>query len=409
MSEKQTFEQGGAGASPAAGDPRQQHGILPASPSAAWAILAVLACMAALSLLVAVREALITGIDFQWSGAHLIGEHLDPWKIMLEGDPAHLIRPGQTPNYLHELYIFLLPTGYLSLPHALAVWCAANLIMLAATLWLVIRMFALDRMHAILLTLLVLSSTPFRMTLSNGQHGIFCLLMMTLVFYLHSEPGRGLFLGISYSKYSFSPLLVFFLLLKRRFTLLLASAIAPAIGLFLVWLFLRNRLGVLALEPFKLSRYGVGFGYGDVMTAIEMILHSHGYSLQRCNQISTAVGMSAAMISAFAIARAKGIAERAQFAMILLLTLFCFKHLLYDYVVLLVPAALLMRAAKSMARTLALLGILYFWFFTTILNRLEQDIHPLTILCNGIILIATTVFVAKASAGMVFPADRAEG
>lgn len=380
-----------------------RQGILPASPPLAWTILAIVACMAALSLYIGVSEALVTGTDFQWSGARLIGQHLDPWKIMLSGDPSHLIRPGQTPNYLHELYIFLLPVGYLSLSKALAVWCIVNLLMLGCTLRLVTRMFAMGRMHSILLTLLVLSSTPFRMTMSNGQHGIFILLMMTLFFYLRESGARGIFLGISYSKYSFSPLLVFFLLFKRRFKTLLVSTLAPGVGLFLVWLLIHGNLRTLALEPFKLSRYGVGLGYGDVMTPIEMALRSAGSSPQLAYQIPTLVGMLAAVIAAFLLARAKGLNERAHFALILPLTLLCFKHLLYDYVVMLVPMALVLMARRSVARTVALLGILYFWFGSTFINRIESELHVGTVVCNSIVLLVTVLFLARVAATSSIP------
>jgi hypothetical protein len=380
-------------------DNRTGQGILPASPKLAWAIIAILTCMAAVSLYVGVREALITGIDFQWSGAHLLGEHIDPWKTMISGDPNHLIRPGQTPNYLHELYVILLPAGYLPLSKALAVWCGVNLLLLSATLWLVIRMFSLDRMHAILLILLVLSSTPFRMTMSNGQHGIFILFMMTLVFYLRAPAARGIFLGISYCKYSFSPLLVFFLIFKKRFAMLVMSAIAPAIGLLVVWRMLGGNLHALALEPFRLSRYGVGLGYADIMTPIEMTLRNAGYSAQLAYLVPTMVGMLAAIVAAAVLGRTQRLSEKAQFAVILLLTLFCFKHLLYDFVVMLVPLAIVLMVGKSAARTVALVGILYFWFGSTIVNRLESDLHVITVVCNGIVLLVTTMAVAKVSVG----------
>ena len=394
----------------ASGDNRDiRDGVLPASPALAWAIIAILACMAALSLYVGVREALVTGIDFQWSGARLIGQHLDPWKIMIDGDPNHLIRPGQTPNYLHELYVFLLPTGYMTLSKALAVWCVVNLILLSGTLWLVTRMFEIDRMHSILLTLLVFSSTPFRMTMSNGQHGIFILFMMTLVFYFGKPAARGFFLGVSYSKYSFSPLLVFFLILKRRFKTLLMSAIAPAIGLFVVWRLIGGNLLTLALEPLRLSRYGVGLGYADIMTPIEMTLRGAGYSAQLAYLIPTIVGMVAAIIAAIVLARTRQLSEKAQFALILLLTLFCFKHLLYDFVVMLVPLALVLTAAKSTARTIALIGILYFWFGSTIVNRLESDLHVITVVCNGLILLTITFACAKIATAVPEAATQSMG
>lgn len=377
--------------------PIQRHSFLPASARLATTILAALGVIGMLSLAVAVREAFKTGIDFQWSGARLVGQHIDPWKVFLDGDPQHWIIMGQIPNYLHELYILLLPIGMLSLPRALMVWCFINLAMVAAILLLTVRMFGLDRRHALLLTSLVLASTPFRMTLSNGQHGYLILLLLTLFFSVRNTATRGLFLGLSYAKYSFSPLLVFFLALRLRIVVLLLSAIPPAIGFFLVWHMVHGDAKTLLMEPFVLARTTVGLGYADVMTPIEMILRGAGYPAHLISSIPTLVGMGMAVVCAVVLSRRRDLEERVQFALILLLTLFCFKHLLYDFVVMLVPMALLFTLPASRARIVAFCGILYFWFASTVVNRLEHDLHAATVIVNSVILLATTIALTRAA------------
>jgi hypothetical protein len=52
-------------------------GVLPSSRTWRWAILIVLAMMAVLSTFIAVKEAVLRGYDFQWSGAHLLAQHQD--------------------------------------------------------------------------------------------------------------------------------------------------------------------------------------------------------------------------------------------------------------------------------------------------------------------------------------------
>lgn len=50
----------------------ERRGVLPESNALGVLILTVLALMAAVSTYVGVKEAVTVGIDFQWSGAHLL-------------------------------------------------------------------------------------------------------------------------------------------------------------------------------------------------------------------------------------------------------------------------------------------------------------------------------------------------
>jgi len=150
-------------------------------------VLFVLLVAAAISSSVAIKEALVTGIDFQWSAAHLLDAGRDPWMTYLSGDKGHEIILGQQPNYLPELYELLMPLGAMQFSHALAWWCGINLLLLGLTLAMVCRLFKLDRFHAALAVLLILCSTPFRVTMSNGQHGIFILFLLTSLYYLSNS------------------------------------------------------------------------------------------------------------------------------------------------------------------------------------------------------------------------------
>ena len=69
-------------------------------------ILLVLGSLLALvNIGASVNGAVLHSSDFQWSGAHLLLQHRDPWAVFLSGDPHHEILLRQAPNYLHELYI----------------------------------------------------------------------------------------------------------------------------------------------------------------------------------------------------------------------------------------------------------------------------------------------------------------
>jgi len=91
-------------------------------------VLVSLACMALVSLAVASEQAVHASRDFQWAGARLLAQHIDPWATALKAKPLALgdLSP---PNYLHELYVLLLPLTGVSFHNASLVWCVGNILL----------------------------------------------------------------------------------------------------------------------------------------------------------------------------------------------------------------------------------------------------------------------------------------
>ena len=92
--------------------------------------------LAFLSVADGIRNSVLHSLDFQWSPARLLAHHVDPWATYLAGDPGHRILLNQVPNDLHELYVAMLPFGYLPLMPAKIIWalhqCGAGVIELLA-------------------------------------------------------------------------------------------------------------------------------------------------------------------------------------------------------------------------------------------------------------------------------------
>lgn len=375
-------------------------GVLPSQRWLRVLILAILAVMATVSTCVALKEAVFSdpateGIDFQWSGAHLLSQHEDPWRLFMSHQDKGKIILGQTPNYLGELFLLLQPLGRMPLTVAVKWWCGLNLVFAAFILYILRKMFALDRDHTLLVMLLLMTSMPFRVTLHNGQHGLLVLLMLCLAFYPRNVIARGIALGVSYSKYSFSPLIVVMLLVKRRIGVVLISIIPPLLGLFFAWQMLRGDLITLALEPFKAAslaaQEGAVGGLADIMTQLETLLSAFGVSPNLGFSISAMFGLMAATVSAIWIGKNQRIDEKVQFAVALVLTLLCLKHGNYDFVVLVVPIAAAVMAPRSIAQTIVLLCGCHFWFLMPIIERIfpgangpKHLIYSLVLLSMGI-------------------------
>jgi hypothetical protein len=367
-------------------------GILPSSSVLRIFILAAIALIAAVSTCVGVKEAAFSdpgteGIDFQWSGAHLLSQHEDPWKLYINHQDKGKVILGQQPNYLAELFLLLQPLGQMPFQQAVKWWCGLNLFFTGCILYLVRKMFLLDRDHTLLIAFLLMASMPFRVTLHIGQQSLFVLLMLCITFYAQNPMAKGLALGVSYSKYSFAPIIVVMLLMKRRIGVILISSIPPLVGLLLAWRMLGGSFKSLTLEPFAVAKMAMGPGAADIMTPLEILLRSLGFPLGVTFSIPAILGLVAAVVAAIWIGRNKRMDEKLQFAVALILTLMCLKHVIYDFVVLVVPIAAAVMAPRSKARSIVLLCGAHFWFLTPIIQRLAPEISAMKILTYSLLLL----------------------
>ena len=134
--------------------------------------------------------------DFQWSGTGLTIRHIDPYHQALIHDPNHQFLLSQAPNYLHELYLLLLPFGALSFHAAKPYWTLMSCLFTAISVLMLRQIYNLDRSRTILIALLLLISTPFRIALGAGTEVLLELLLFCLVFYCVSLVGSGIATGL---------------------------------------------------------------------------------------------------------------------------------------------------------------------------------------------------------------------
>ena len=312
----------------------------------------------AISLYAGLRNALRPGHsqDFQWSGTSLALHHVDPYRQFLAHDPGHLILMSQVPNYLHELYLLLLPLGAMSFASARMIWLVCNCIFTAVVLFLLRRIYALDQARTLLLALLFLASTPFRIVVGAGTESLLELFLFCLFFYFEADINRGIVLGLSYLKYSFSPVLFLYLVFQRRYRLLGVSVVPPLLGLLGMWLLVHGSLMTLAMEPFAVSKVGVTPGMGDLMLLVHI---GFGRLLPKTitDQLAYAAALLASACCAFFLSRQKGICRGREAALIAVASLMFFTHLTYDFVFLIVPAAACLEGSMNRSKALALSAI----------------------------------------------------
>jgi hypothetical protein len=367
-------------------------------------ILAILCLLAAGSLAIAIRQALRMGIDLQWSGAHLLSQGIDPWKTFLEGDRHHQLILGQQPNYLHELYVLLLPIGHMSFHTAKAAWCCANLVFLGLSVWLIGRLYALS-LHSTLLTATLLClSAPLRVTFANGQQSLFSLLCFAAAYSIVSaQPVRGIIFGLGFAKYSMAPVVVVVEAFRRRWLSLLCAGIPIFVGLLICWRITGTHLPTLLVEPLQSARIAVSPGYADVMTMLQLAL-VHTSLAGKSFQLTSVAGLLLAGIAGIWIA-VRRLETRRETALVALFTLLCFKHLIYDYVFLAIPmAAWLCFHERANTRSpqrkpwISYLGwasLLYLLFAGTIESRLHMETSLPVVLLNGLALLLQIAALAS--------------
>lgn len=261
-------------------DLNQEH----AAPGWRKPLIAALLLGGAVSAAAGIANAFHNSSDFQWSGAHLLLHHVDPWREELAGNPRGLIYKIQQPNYLPLLYVLISPVGLLSAVAAQKVWAFCNLAFLLLSLWGTNRFYGLRSFSgAGLVTALALMATPMRVAIGNGQQSLLVLLVWCLALQHVRLQRRDITIaGISYLKFSFAPPLVMYLWLKNGFRALLWSAIPALAGLIVVWLWMTHghslhQLVVFAFEPLKVAQHGY-FPIGEdpnLMDQIEPFLWGH--------------------------------------------------------------------------------------------------------------------------------------
>lgn len=360
-----------------------------------------------------VRNAILRSLDFQWSPVRVLTRHVDPWAVYLSGDPHHRILLNQVPNYLHELYVWMLPFGYVPLQPAKLIWAAVNIALVLVSCGCVARLYELDGRRSWLLTVLVLTSTPFRVIIGNGQVTAVVLAALALWAVVDASSGRGLLLGVAWAKYSVPPVLAIFLLLRRRWRLLFFSLLPPLAGFLFFYAWLRTPFWTLLTEPFRCSTSNVSPGLANIMAISEIALRhppllrpipdafylaSRGWVdfVPYCCGILLAIAIA---ICFFLRGNRAHISEsrsgalnftvdgRIYFACLAAACLLCFKHQIYDFLLLIFCLAIALKANRSAARNWLLLLIAYFWYAERLLHIRRWEFWPSVVIVSFLLLL----------------------
>jgi len=353
-------------------------------------VLLLGALASAVSIAAAIRKTVLYGLDFQWSDVRLLAQHRDPWAVYLSGDLHHEILLNQVPNFLHELYVLLLPFAFVSFGTGKLIWAACNLVFVCVLVRCVAQLYELDTRRSLLLFFTVLTSTPLRVTVQNGQNDALALMCIALWAVVASERSRGLLLGLAYEKYSLPPVLALFLLMRKRWQLLLWSMLPPLLGFLLVDAWLPTPWRTLLFEPFHTALHGgnVSRGIANIMAVTEKLLQHVPHPPAWTTMLPYLFGVAlACVLAAYFAHRAADVDGRILMACLMAASLACFKHQIYDFLALIFCLAIALKATPSRTRTVVFGVIAYFWYVERVLHIWRWEFHLFTIFPSFLVLL----------------------
>ncbi|TCK73839.1 hypothetical protein C7378_1455 [Acidipila rosea] len=322
----------------------------------------------------------------------MVLHHIDPWKQALTGDKQHLILLNQVPNYLHETYLLLVPFGLMGFHKARILWAVVNCSMCLISMLILGSYFRLGSRLTLLLALIFFSGYPFRQSLGYGQQDFFELLTFCCAFCLAPIAVRGIALGLSYVKYNFSPVFVFYLLFKKSWKIVLISMIPPLLGLLGVWIMVRTPLATLIVEPFMVSRNGVVVTAADVM-ALTRWLAAYVLPWHQVEMLSYLAGIVASAVYSFHLSKARYLSDRAVVACLATASIVMMRHGFYDFIFLVVPLANIKNLTRESAKVASALIFGFFWYGARISTLMSVNARMVL----DIVLIAALLYFIESN------------
>jgi hypothetical protein len=298
------------------------------------------------------------GIDFQFSPSVLFVDKINPYEYFLEGNKENIIMYAQWPSYAHLTYILFSPFTFLDWDNARLFWSIINLFFSFFCVIILSKQKKISSSQTLLVCLIFLCSTPFRNCIGTGNQ-TFLILFIFLSFFIGNWKTKNFCLGISFIKYTFSPVLIFFIYLKDSFKGLFLSSLSCIFGWLIFSYYLDQNIFETLMQPLDVAFEGFhqGSARSDIFTIIgyfNYFSHFIYFDLAR-----TLIVIYFSILISKDILKINGNFNHLN--LILISSLFLFPHLMYDFIVLLPAFINSISKIRFLSAKLSLLIILYFW------------------------------------------------
>lgn len=315
-------------------------------------------------------------MDYQYSPTKLFMDKINPYEYYLHGDHTKFLG-AQYPVYSHAAYIFFLIFSTMDWETSRLVWSITNIITGILCILIISKKAKLKNKDIILIGCIFCMSTPFRNCIGNGQLSFLVLISYCSIF-LENSFKRNFLLGISYMKYSFMPVLAFFILLKDGFSALLISGLFCLVGWLIFSLYLDQSLLHTIFQPLTvgLKGFDAGLARGDLFT----ILNKYNYNLLDIK--SSYWSIFFVIVVTFFLAKQVYLKKDNLLilSLLLIINLLTFGHLIYDYLILLPTFAYSFKNYSFLRAKISIFIVLYFWFGIRVYEKIKSYILDIDII-----------------------------
>jgi len=206
--------------------------------------------------------------DLKWSGAKLFLEDKNVYEIFYSNNYDDKIIKSQFPNYSIGSIYFHLPLGYFDMRLASTIW-SVFIFALTFHCYLIFqnKNFGIKNQKKIILFsfVLLILSKPFNLLISNGNLSIFCFWAL-INFFLNSYKFKLFSLLIVFIKYSFAPIIFLYLLINKKYFLIILVLIINIILIIHYSTKFNYEIFHLILDPIKIGELTAASGFYDFQT-----------------------------------------------------------------------------------------------------------------------------------------------
>ncbi len=326
--------------------------------------LLIIGClMAVISVFAGLRNSYHGSQDFQWQPANELLKGNNPYELFLqyneEGVDGFL--KSQNPNYPSSGLFFLFPYAAMDWQMAELQWAFSNMIWTFGILLMLYNLMggSKNREIFIVLATLFLLSTPWRVTVGNGQHGLFSLFFFLLGTLYPDFPRtiRILSIAASWLKYTLTfPLTLYYLKAKKHWWVIIGAASVHAILTLALAQWTDSDLIQFFTGPLKVAEVSTHSGQSGVADffAIAGQLGLDGKLLP---------GLLSVLTILFVIWLTKDdhdtLSCLSTFSFVSMIVVF---HLIYDFVIFVIPMAYALKTGLNSIRSLYyFVAVMWVW------------------------------------------------
>ena len=189
--------------------------------------------------------------DFQWSPTKIMLEKINHYQYMLDGNTKKILM-SQYGEYLHGLYVILIPYGLMQWPLAKICWLITNILILTYLPIKLSQKFLLSKIETYLVLFFFSCCIVTKVQLITGQQTLLVLLFFSLPFIFNSKLST-FFSGICYFKYTIGYSLFFYFLILKDFKKLFLSVLPAFFGWIIYSILTKSNLFDTIFQPFQLA------------------------------------------------------------------------------------------------------------------------------------------------------------